>query len=74
MFISDGSAWLSNMVEEHLPGAMVLLDWYHMAEHLAAAAKMLHPQDEVAARRWRKRHEALLMESRVAGAPLDLDH
>lgn len=72
VFISDGSAWLTNMVDEHLPGAMVLLDWYHMAEHLAAAAKVLHPQDEVAARRWRKRHEALLMEGRVVGMLLEL--
>lgn len=72
VFISDGSQWLSNMVDEHLPGAMVLLDWYHMSEHLAAAAKILHPSDELAARRWRKAHEALLMEGRIEGTLLEL--
>ncbi len=72
VFISDGSQWLSNMVDEHLPGAMVLLDWYHMSEHLAAAAKVLHPSDELAARRWRKVHEALLMQGRIEGMLLKL--
>ncbi len=72
VFISDGAPWLTNMVDEHLPGAMVLLDWYHMAEHLAATAKVLHPQDELAARRWRKHHEALLMDGRVEGMLLEL--
>lgn len=72
VFLSDGSPWLSNMVDEHLPGAMVLLDWYHMSEHLAAAAKVLHPSDELAALRWRKAHEALLMQGRIDGMLLKL--
>ncbi len=72
VFISDGSLWLTNMVDEHLPGAMVLLDWYHMSEHLAATAKVIHPTDELAARRWRKAHEGLLMEGRIKGVLLEL--
>jgi hypothetical protein len=64
VFISDGSVWLQNMVEEHLPGAFVLLDWYHMAEHVSQAASVLYGADQVGARRWRKAQEALLMAGR----------
>lgn len=66
VFISDGSIWLRNMCEEKLPGAFVLLDWYHMAEHVAATAKVLHVGNDLAAHRWRKEQEALLMNGRVS--------
>ena len=66
VFISDGSVWLRNMCEEKLPGAFVLLDWYHMAEHVAETAKILHAGNDLAAHRWRKEQEALLMNGRVS--------
>jgi hypothetical protein len=65
VFISDGSPWLRNMVDEHLPGAFVLLDWYHMAEHVAEAAKILHADNDIGAFQWRKGQESLLMNGRV---------
>lgn len=66
VFLSDGSAWLRSMVDEHLPGAFVLLDWYHMAQHVAETAKVLYGSDELGAYRWRKEQESLLMEGRVS--------
>jgi hypothetical protein len=35
----DGAAWLWNLAERHFPGADELLDFWHGAEHLAAAAQ-----------------------------------
>jgi len=59
-FISDGAVWTRNLAEEYLPGARILLDWYHASEHLAAAAKALYGEG-IAARRWRQQVETWLL-------------
>lgn len=65
VFISDGAVWLKNMAETWLPGARVVLDFFHVAEHIAAAGRVLHPQDEVARKRWCKQQESLLLSGEV---------
>jgi hypothetical protein len=65
VFISDGSLWLQHMAEAHLPGAFVLLDWYHMAEHVAATAKTLYGENEIATFQWRMEQQSMLMGGRV---------
>jgi hypothetical protein len=50
--LADGSDWIANLVEEDLPGAVMILDWYHAAEHVAEAALALFPDDEKARKRW----------------------
>jgi hypothetical protein len=52
VFISDGGTWCSTVAESYFKDATRILDWYHLSEHVWAAAKKLYPQDEKAASRW----------------------
>jgi len=63
--LADGSDWIANLVEEDLPGAVMILDWYHAAEHVAEAALALYPDDEKARERWSGRHLGLLRRGRL---------
>lgn len=61
IFISDGGAWCDTVARNHFHDAVRILDWYHLSEHIWAAARVLHG-DEVAARRWVGRCQTLLAE------------
>lgn len=37
--VADGAPWIENLVRDELPGASMVLDWYHVVEHVAAATK-----------------------------------
>jgi hypothetical protein len=50
--VSDGAAWIWNIVEDRFGPATELLDFYHASQHLWAVAHHLHPQDETQARNW----------------------
>lgn len=39
VFIGDGADWIWNLVGEHFPDAVQIVDWFHAAEHLGAVAK-----------------------------------
>ena len=50
--ISDGGSGIEDWLRAHFPRAeVVILDFYHAAEHLCDWAKALHPDDEGAATR-----------------------
>jgi hypothetical protein len=40
--ISDGAAWILALATRHFPQAVVIRDWYHVAEYLWKAAFALH--------------------------------
>lgn len=61
IFISDGGAWCDTVARTHFSDATRILDWYHLVEHVWAAARVLYPDDQ-AARRWVSRCEGLLAE------------
>ncbi len=50
--ISDGAAWIWNIVEDRLQPATQVVDFYHVVQHLWAVARELHGADETAAWRW----------------------
>jgi hypothetical protein len=72
--LADGSVWIWNLVEEYLPGARVVLDWYHMAEHVATAALANWPDNETQRKRWRTQIKNLLRRGRVDKALHDIGH
>jgi hypothetical protein len=43
--LGDGAPWIRNLVEEIFPGATMILDWYHVAEHVDAAVKEAFPDE-----------------------------
>jgi hypothetical protein len=50
--ISDGGAGLEDLLKTHFPRVeVVILDFYHVAEHLSGWAKAMHPDDPTAAER-----------------------
>lgn len=61
IFISDGGTWCDTVARNHFHDATRILDWYHLSEHVWAAARVLHA-DEGVARRWVSRCQTLLAE------------
>jgi hypothetical protein len=51
VFLSDGALWIKNWINEHYPQAVQILDFYHVKEHLAEFAELVHP-DAVKRRKW----------------------
>lgn len=54
VMIGDGAPWIWNLAEEHFPGAIQLLDYYHAAEHLGTLAKALFPEGNKNRKPWLK--------------------
>ena len=44
--IGDGAEWIRNLVAEHFPEAIQIVDLYHARQHLWAVARQLYPQEE----------------------------
>jgi hypothetical protein len=53
--LSDGAAWIRNMVDELLPDAQQILDYYHLCENVYTFAKALFNMDESKYSPWAKR-------------------
>jgi hypothetical protein len=49
--VADGAVWIWNVAAERFPHAVALLDFYHASQHPWAAARALHPEDDLA-RAW----------------------
>jgi hypothetical protein len=52
VLISDGAAWIRNMVEEIFPDAQQILDFFHLAENVHVYAKHIFGGDNSKARPW----------------------
>lgn len=62
--LSDGAQWIRNLVDDVLPGARVVLDWYHAVEHVQATARVVY-QDDGARKRWAGEVKHLLADGRI---------
>jgi hypothetical protein len=60
--IGDGAEWIWNLVAEHFPGAIQIVDLYHARQHLWAVARQLYPQDEAQQKAWMKVHQKRLLD------------
>jgi hypothetical protein len=60
--IGDGAEWIWNLVAEHFPGAIEIVDLYHARQHLWAVARQLYPQEDVAQKAWMKVHQKRLLD------------
>ncbi len=61
IFISDGGVWCETIRQAHFRDARRILDWYHAAEHVWAAARALYAEEPPAGR-WAGRCLDLLRE------------
>jgi hypothetical protein len=60
--IGDGAQWIWNLVAEHFPDALQIVDLYHARQHLWEVARLLYPQAEVQQRAWMKVHQKRLLD------------
>jgi Uncharacterised protein family (UPF0236) len=60
--IGDGAEWIWNLVAEHFPEAIEIVDLYHARQHLWAVARQLYPQEEVQQKAWMKVHQKRLLD------------
>jgi Uncharacterised protein family (UPF0236) len=60
--IGDGAEWIWNLVAEHFPDALQIVDLYHARQHLWEVTRQLYPQAEVRQRAWMKVHQKRLLD------------
>lgn len=63
--LGDGAPWIWNIVDEHFPGAIQIVDLYHARQHLWELAAKLFPIDEKQRQRWATRLEKTLDAGKV---------
>lgn len=66
VFLTDGAPWLRQWIEDAFPGAVSILDFYHLAEHLHLFAEAFFT-DKSQAVEWVEEQKALLLESKAEG-------
>ena len=60
--IGDGAEWIWNLVAEHFPGAIQIVDLYHARQHLWEVARQLYPHEEAKQKGWMKVHQKRLLD------------
>ena len=57
--LGDGAAWIWNFADEHLPGAIQIVDLFHAKEHVFEAAKAIYGDGDLAAQWGKARRDEL---------------
>jgi hypothetical protein len=70
--VGDGAPWIWETASWLFPGAVQILDWYHLTEHLGTAAKTLHGDGTPATTRLVERWKTEVWEGRSEGVEEDL--
>ena len=52
--LGDGAPWIWNFADEHLPGAVQIVDIFHAKEHVFEVAKAIYGSDNDLAAQWGK--------------------
>jgi len=60
--IGDGAEWIRNLVADHFPGAVQIVDLYHARQHLWDVARKLYPHEEAHQKSWMKTHQKRLLD------------
>jgi len=63
--IADGAVWIWNLADQHLPGAVQIVDLYHARQHLWDLAALLHPHNAAAKKLWMAPMKDLLDHGRI---------
>jgi hypothetical protein len=62
VIIGDGAEWIWNLVAEHFPGAIEIVDLYHARQHLWAVVRQLYPNQDDEQKAWMKVHQKRLLD------------
>ncbi|AFY45800.1 hypothetical protein Nos7107_5314 [Nostoc sp. PCC 7107] len=63
VFLGDGAHWIWAMASEQFPGAVEILDFFHLSEYVWAVAKAAYPNKEDYQKDWVKTQQQLLKKS-----------
>jgi len=63
--IGDGAHWIWNLVEEHFPGAIQIVDWYHASEYVWKVAHAIYGEGSDLAQKWAKERLDELWDGKV---------
>ena len=64
VFVADGAAWIWNLVQEHFPEAIQIVDWYHAVEYIAPVASAVFGENTPESQVWREQVRSDLWEGR----------
>ena len=59
----NGAHWIWEMAQEQFPGAVEILDFFHLSEYVWAVAKEAYPKQEAVQKDWVKQQQQLLKKS-----------
>lgn len=65
--LADGAPWIWNLVAEHFPQAVQILDFYHASERLYAVGKAVYGEGAAAGKRWAEANRERLVRGQVRG-------
>jgi hypothetical protein len=60
--IGDGAEWIWNLVAEHFPEAIQIVDLYHARQHLWEVARQLYPHEENKQKAWMKIYQKRMLD------------
>lgn len=60
--MGDGAEWIWNLADQHFPGAVQIVDLYHVRQHLWDLARRLYPNDPARQQAWMKVHQTRLLD------------
>ena len=61
--IGDGAHWIWQMAQEQFPGAIEILDFFHLSEYVWKVAKVAYPKNEQKQKKWVEIQQQLLKKS-----------
>jgi hypothetical protein len=64
IFVADGAEWIWNIVQQHYPQAVQIVDWYHACEYIAPVAKVAF-KDPLAREHWIQAVKTALWEGQL---------
>jgi hypothetical protein len=64
--LGDGAVWIRNIVEEHFPGAIQIVDLFHARQHLAELGKIVYGAANPKSKDWAAGRSEQLDEGNVA--------
>jgi hypothetical protein len=71
--LGDGAVWIWNQADLHFGRSWQSVDWYHAAEHLAAAGKLLKGEGTAAFTLWINDRETALYQGHAARIACELE-
>jgi hypothetical protein len=65
IFVADGAQWIWDLVQEHFPQAVQIVDWYHACAYLPPVAHLAFPDDPTQRQAWLEQTRTALWEGQL---------